>query len=53
MLRGDTSGVVVGNYSKELEPLKGLRRTYFSKEEYAAGIMDGLRHYGFITENQG
>lgn len=52
MLRGDTSGVVVGNYSKELEILKGLQRTYFSKEEYAAGIMDGLRHYGFITENR-
>ena len=51
MLRGDTSGVVVGNYSKELEPLKGLRRTYFSEQEYAAGIIDGLRHYGFIMEN--
>ncbi|MBU0729308.1 MAG: HAD-IIB family hydrolase [Proteobacteria bacterium] len=48
MLRGDTSGVVVGNYSKELEKLKGLRRVYFSKQEYAAGILDGMRHYRFF-----
>lgn len=53
MLRGDTSGVVVGNYSKELESLKGLRRTYFSSEEYAAGIIDGMLHYGFIMEHKG
>ncbi len=48
MLRGETCGVVVGNYSKELEPLKGLRKLYFSKQEYAAGIIDGIAHYGFI-----
>jgi len=48
MLRGDTSGLVVANYSKELEPLKGLRRIYFSDKEYAAGIIDGMRHYDFI-----
>ena len=50
MLRGDTCGVVVGNYSKELEPLKGLRRMYFSKQEYASGIIDGINHYGFTRE---
>jgi len=50
MLRGDTSGVVVGNYSKELEPLKGLRRMYFSEKEYAAGIIDGINHYRFTQE---
>lgn len=48
MLRGDTCGVVVGNYSKELEPLRGMRKLYFSKEEYAAGILDGIRHYNFL-----
>ena len=48
MLRGDTCGVVVGNYSKELEPLRGQRRIYFSKKEYAAGILDGIRHYKFL-----
>ncbi|MBU0483494.1 MAG: HAD-IIB family hydrolase [Proteobacteria bacterium] len=47
MLKGDTCGLVVGNYSKELESLKGLRRMYFSGEEYAAGIIDGISHYRF------
>ncbi|HIJ89358.1 MAG: HAD-IIB family hydrolase [Desulfobulbaceae bacterium] len=48
MLRGDTNGLVVANYSKELEPLRGLRRIFFSKHKYAAGIIDGMRHYDFI-----
>ena len=48
MLRGDTSAVIVGNYSSELEPLIGLRSTYLSSEKYAAGIIDGMRHYGFV-----
>ncbi|HET97557.1 MAG TPA: HAD-IIB family hydrolase [Desulfurivibrio alkaliphilus] len=53
MLRGDTCGVVVGNYSKELEPLRGQRRMYFSKKEYAAGILDGIRHYKFLQSPAG
>lgn len=48
MLRGDTCGVVVGNYSGELEPLRGQRKLYFSKDEYAAGILDGIKHYKFL-----
>jgi len=51
MLRGDTNGLVVGNYSPELEVLKGMRRIYFSRQEYAAGIIDGLRHYRFLDDN--
>jgi sucrose-phosphate synthase len=49
MLRGETCGVVVGNYSEELEHLKGRRRIYFSNEEYAAGVLDGLQHYNFLS----
>jgi len=49
MLRGDTSAVVVGNYSRELEKLKGLRRTFFSDRKYAAGIIEGMVHYGLIA----
>ncbi len=49
MLRGDACGVVVGNYSGELEPLRGQRKIYFSKKEYAAGILDGIRHYKFFN----
>ncbi|MDH3393028.1 MAG: HAD-IIB family hydrolase [Desulfobulbaceae bacterium] len=48
MLRGDTAGVVVANHSPELEGLKGLRRTFFSSKEYAAGIIDGIGHYRFL-----
>jgi sucrose-phosphate synthase len=48
MLRGVTCGLIVGNYSKELEHLRGLRRMYFSKKEYAAGIIDGIKHYRFL-----
>jgi sucrose-phosphate synthase len=49
MLRGDACGLVVGNYSEELEPLRGRRRIYFSDSEYAAGVLDGLRHYNFMN----
>jgi sucrose-phosphate synthase len=48
MLRGDTCGVVVGNYSGGLEELRGFRSCYFSGQPYAAGILDGIRHYGFL-----
>lgn len=52
MLRGDTCGVVVGNYSKELEPLRGVRKMFFSEKKYAAGIIDGINHYMFIKVNE-
>ena len=48
MLRGRNNGLVVGNHSDELISLKGRPRVYFSKFEYAAGIIDGLVHYGFL-----
>jgi len=48
MLIGNTCGLVVGNYSDELEKLKGRPKIYFSPRKYSAGIIDGLKHYGFI-----
>ncbi|XOB65882.1 HAD-IIB family hydrolase [Deferribacteres bacterium DY0037] len=48
MLNGSISGVVVGNYSEELEKLKGRENVFFSEEEYADGILDGVKHYEFI-----
>ncbi len=48
MLRGQTRGLVVGNYAEELEKLRGKPRIYFSKDCYAAGIMDGLHHFGLV-----
>ena len=51
MLKGDLLGVVVGNYSKELEELKGSKRIYFSDVQYAGGIIDGIKHYNFLNGN--
>ena len=48
MLKGDPKGVVVGNYSKELERVRGKHGIYFSKKKYAAGIIDGIKHYRFL-----
>lgn len=49
MLVGDTLGVVVANHSPELEPLRGLERIYFARADHAAGILEGMAHYGFIA----
>ena len=46
MLRGLSRGIVVGNYSKEVGVLKKSKDVYFSAQPNAAGILDGLRHYG-------
>jgi len=50
MLQGATSGIVVGNYCEELEPLRKAKgtRVYFAEAHYAAGIIEGLAHYGLI-----
>jgi sucrose-phosphate synthase len=48
MLKGDLLGVVVANYSTELESLKGQNRIYFSKRKYAGGIVDGIDYYHFL-----
>jgi len=48
MLSGRTRGLIVGNHSSELEYLKGSPRTYFARGEYAAGIIEGLHHFGLI-----
>ena len=50
MLRGDTLGVVVGNYSPELEALRGMPRIYFAKGDYAAGVLEGIDHYDFFGQ---
>lgn len=49
MLRGDTLGVVVGNYSSELRHLRGEPRIYFASGNYAWGILEGLEHYAFLN----
>ncbi|MCA9246017.1 MAG: HAD-IIB family hydrolase [Planctomycetales bacterium] len=53
MLQGATSGIVVGNYSQELESLRKSRgtRVYFAHGQYAAGILEGLAHYGLVEKS--
>jgi len=48
MLKGELLGVVVSNYSKELEKLRGSKRIYFAGEPFAGGVIDGLNHYNFL-----
>jgi sucrose-phosphate synthase len=48
MLKGDTLGVVVGNYSPELERLRGTHQVYFADGKFARGILESLRHYAFL-----
>jgi sucrose-phosphate synthase len=48
MLVGDTLGIVVGNHSPELEPLRGLEQIYFAEHVCARGILEGIEHYGFL-----
>ena len=48
MLAGNTLGVVVGNYSRELEKLRKYPRVYFAEAYHAAGIMEGINYYNFL-----
>ena len=52
MMSGDTLGVVVGNHSEELEMLRGRDRVYFAEGNYARGIVEGIRHYGFAEASE-
>lgn len=49
MLVGDTLGVVVANHSPELQKFRGLEQIYFARNRHAAGILEGMAHYGFIV----
>jgi sucrose-phosphate synthase len=53
MLRGDTLGVVVGNYNHELDGLRGMRNIFFAQADAAGGILEGLAHYGFVEKARG
>ena len=52
MLRGEPLAVVVKNYSRELEEIKGSRNVYFARQCCAGGILDGMRHYRFIIDGK-
>jgi sucrose-phosphate synthase len=48
MLRGDTAGIVVGNYSAELESMRRSRKVYFAEAESSGGIIQGMQHYKWL-----
>jgi sucrose-phosphate synthase len=50
MLRGEPKAVVVGNFSPELRKLKGMKDIYFSKNGYAAGIIEAIEKYRFLKK---
>lgn len=50
VLLGNTLGVVVGNYSPEIEHLRTKPRIYFAQAEHAVGILEGMEYYNFIGE---
>ncbi|HEY5369780.1 MAG TPA: HAD-IIB family hydrolase [Hanamia sp.] len=45
MLKGKTNGIVVANYSPELEELRKNKSTYFSKNPLAKGVLEGILHH--------
>jgi sucrose-phosphate synthase len=45
MLKGKTKGVVVGNYSPEMEDLKKSKSVYFSSFSLSKGVLDGIRFH--------
>ena len=45
MLKGKTKGIVVSNYSPELEFLRKSKDVYFAKRPLAEGVMEGLTFY--------
>jgi len=45
MLGGKMKGIVVSNYSSELEELKKNRSVYFASSPFAKGVLEGLLHY--------
>ena len=48
MLKGRTLGVVVGNYSEELDKLRSWPRIYFAEGRHARGILEGIEYYHFL-----
>ena len=45
MLRGKTKGIVVANYSVELEELKKHKGIYFAHQSLAKGVLEGIQFY--------
>jgi sucrose-phosphate synthase len=45
MLKGKFNGIVVANYSPEMEALRKNKQIYFSKMPLSLGVLEGILHY--------
>ena len=45
MLKGKTKGIVVSNYSPELESLKKSKDVYFARTSLSQGVLEGIEFY--------
>ncbi|MEO8961778.1 MAG: HAD family hydrolase, partial [Ginsengibacter sp.] len=45
MLKGKTKGIVVANYSPELEELRKNKTTYFANAPLSKGVLEGILHH--------
>jgi sucrose-phosphate synthase len=45
MLNGKAKGIVVSNYSSELEELRKNKSIYFSKDAAAMGVLEGIKFH--------
>ncbi|MDA0350995.1 MAG: HAD hydrolase family protein [Chloroflexi bacterium] len=52
MFEHASRGVVVGNGRTELRDRVDRERAYLATDHYAAGILEGLRHWGLIPERR-
>lgn len=50
MLNGRVNGIVVSNYSAEMEELKKNSGIYFTKNPLSTGVLEGIHH--FISKEQ-
>lgn len=53
MLKGRIKGIVVGNYSEEMEVLKKYNLIYFSQQVLSKGVLEGIRHHLGDSELKG
>lgn len=45
MLKGKPQGIVVANYSPELQQLQNTKGIYFAKQSLYKGVLEGIGHY--------
>jgi sucrose-phosphate synthase len=45
MLKGKTKGIVVANFSPELEELRKSKSIYFTKQPLSTGVLEGIKFH--------